>query len=90
MPRSTPPLETDAGKLVAATQKKWHNEVEEPQSAESKDVMHAAHKLLQAASKFELIVSVIGSTSVSAFLGEQWVQANPSVLPYIALLEDTA
>lgn len=52
--------------------------------------MHAAHKLLQAASKFESIVSVIGSSSVSAFLGEQWVQAYPAVLPYIALLEDTA
>ncbi|MEZ2298002.1 hypothetical protein AB6807_28440 [Variovorax sp. RCC_210] len=49
--------------------------------------MHAAHDLLQAASKFGSIVSVTGSGSVAAVLGEQWVQAHPQVLPYIVALE---
>lgn len=90
MTRSRTPLEAAAGKLIAAIQKEWGNEAGEPQSAESESVMHAAHELLQAASKFGSIVSVIGSGSVSAFLGEQWVQAHPGVLPYIAVLEGDA
>ena len=31
--------------------------------------------------------SVIGSGSVAIYLGEQWVQAHPRVLPYIVALE---
>ena len=50
--------------------------------------MHEAHALLQAASKFGSITNVIGSGSVSTYLGEQWVQAHPQGLPYIAALED--
>jgi hypothetical protein len=50
--------------------------------------MHAAHDLLQAASKFGSIVSVTGSDPLSTFLGEQCVQVRPRVLPYIAALED--
>ena len=88
MTRSRTPLEAAAGKLIAAIQKEWGVEAGEPRSAESENVMHAAHDLLQAASKFGSIVSVIGSGSVSTFLGAQWVQAHPRVLPYIAALED--
>lgn len=87
MTRSRTPLEAAAGKLIAAIQKEWGIEAGEPGSAASENVMHAAHHLLQAASKFGSIVSVTGSGSVSTFLGEQWVQAHPRVLPYIAALE---
>ncbi|MCR8959779.1 hypothetical protein M0765_019150 [Variovorax sp. S2] len=87
MTRSPTPLEAAAGKLIAAIQKEWGIEAGEPESAASENVMHAAHDLLQAASKFGSIVSVTGLGSVSTFLGEQWVQAHPQVLPYIAALE---
>ncbi|KWT97695.1 MULTISPECIES: hypothetical protein [unclassified Variovorax] len=87
MTRSRTPLEVAAGKLIAAIQKEWDIEAGEPESAAGEHAMHATHELLQAASKFGSIVSVIGSGSVSAFLGEQWVQAHPKVLPYIAALE---
>lgn len=75
MTRSPTPLEAAAGK------KEWGIEAGEPESAASENVMHAAHDLLRAASKFGSIVSVTGSGSVSTFLGEQWVQAHPQVLP---------
>ncbi|RSZ37250.1 MULTISPECIES: hypothetical protein [unclassified Variovorax] len=88
MTRSRTPLEAAAGKLIAAIQKEWGIEAGEPGSAESEKVMHAAHGLLQAAAKSGSIAGVIGSGSVSTFLGEQWVQAHPRVLPYIAALED--
>lgn len=87
MTRSRTPLQAAAGKLIAAIQKEWGIEAGEPESVESENVMHEAHRLLQAASKFGSIGSVIGSGSVSTFLGEQWVQAHPGVLPYIAALE---
>lgn len=88
MTRSRSPLEAAAGKLIAAIQKEWGFEAGEPESATSENVMHAAHGLLQAASKFGSLESVIGSSSVSAYLGEQWVRAHPTVLPYIEALED--
>jgi hypothetical protein len=88
MTRPRTPLEAAAGKLIAAIQKEWGVEAGEPESAASDKVMHAAHDLLQAASKFGSILSVTGADSVSTFLGEQWVQAHPRVLPYIAALED--
>lgn len=87
MTRSRTPIESAAGKLIAAIQKEWGIEVGEPASAESENVMHSAHELLQAASKFGSIASVIGSGSVSTFLGEDWVRAHPRVLPFIAALE---
>ncbi|MNR27791.1 hypothetical protein D3C85_1450780 [compost metagenome] len=87
MTRSRTPLETAAGKLIAAIQKEWGIEAGGPEAAASEEAMHAAHGLLQAASKFGAIESVIGSSSVATYLGEQWVQAHPQVLPYIEALE---
>lgn len=49
--------------------------------------MHSAHALLQAASKEGSIENVIGPGSVRTFLGWEWVDAHPDVLPYIADLE---
>ncbi|WCM92342.1 hypothetical protein M5C99_18580 [Acidovorax sp. NCPPB 2350] len=88
MARSRKSIEIAAGKLIAAIQKEWHSEAGEPESADSERVMHAAHELLLAAHEFASIETVVGSGSVSAFLGEQWVQAYPLVVPYIAALED--
>ena len=90
MARPRTPLEAAAGKLIAAIQKEWSKEAGDAQSARSEAVMHAAHELLQAASKFDSIVSVVGSGSVSTFLGEEWVQAHPAVQPYVAVLEPAA
>lgn len=81
------PIEAAAGKLIAAIQKEWHIEAGEPASAASEDVLHTAHKLLQAAMKFGSIKNVVGSDSVSMFLGENWIQAHPLVLPFVAALE---
>ncbi|MDP9968082.1 hypothetical protein FB547_12263 [Variovorax beijingensis] len=89
MTRSRTPIEAAAGKLIAAIQKEWGVDAGEPESPESENVMHSAHELLQAASKFGSIASVIGSGSVSTFLGEEWVGAHPRVLPFIAALEST-
>lgn len=88
MARSRTPLEAAAGRLIAAIQKEWGIAAGEPWAAESESVMHAAHELLQAAGRFGSIAGVVGSGSISMFLGEQWVQAHPRVLPYIAALED--
>ena len=52
--------------------------------------MHSAHALLQAASKEGSIETVIGPGSVRTFLGWEWVDAHPAVLPYIADLEAEA
>jgi hypothetical protein len=89
MANSRTPIETAAGKLISAIQKEWHFEAGEPESATSENVMHAAHELLGAALTYGSIASVIGSGSVSKFLGEEWVQAHPRVLPYIVALEGT-
>jgi hypothetical protein len=87
MTRSRTPLESAAGKLIAAIQEEWGIEVGGPEAAASEEAMHAAHGLLQAASKSGAIESVIGSSSVATYLGERWVQADPQVLPYIEALE---
>ncbi|RYG57887.1 MAG: hypothetical protein EON56_01335 [Alphaproteobacteria bacterium] len=87
MTRSRTPLEAAAGKLIAAIQKEWHIEAGESGSAASEKVMHAAHDLLQAASKFGSIASTVGTGSVSTFLGVQWVENHPRVMPFIAILE---
>ena len=88
MPRPRTPLEAAAGKLIAALQKEWGNELGQPWAARSEAVMHSAHAPLQAASKEGSIAGVIGPGSVRTFLGWEWVDAHPAVLPYIANLED--
>jgi len=87
MTRSRAPLEAAAGKLIAAIQKEWDLELGEPWAATSIDVMNAAHSLLQAASKFGSVETVVGSGSIVTFLGEQWAQAHPRVSPFIEALE---
>lgn len=86
MTNSRTELEAAAGKLISAIQKEWHSEAGAPESAASEAVMHSAHELLQA-SKSGSLATVIGSGSVSSYLGNQWVQEHPHVVPYIAALE---
>jgi hypothetical protein len=82
MTSSRTTLEAAAGKLIAAIQKEWGIEAGEPESAASENVMHAAHELLQAASKFGSIVSVIGSGSGIDVFGRA-VGSGPSASPAI-------
>ena len=89
MPRARTPLELAVGKLTSAIQREWSAEVGEPSAALTEQVMHASHSLLQAA-KAGSIASVVGSGSVSEFLGKQWVHAHPRVWPCIQVLEAVA
>lgn len=89
MPRVRDPLELAAGKLVSAIQREWGAEAGEPAAAASEEVMHSSHSLLQAA-KQGSIAGVVGSGSVSAYLGEQWVRSHPRVWPHIQALEALA
>jgi hypothetical protein len=89
MTRTRTPLELAAGKLIVAIQKEWGAELGEPGSAAPEEVMHASHDLLQAA-KAGALVNLPGSASVSEFLGVQWLQAHPSVRPYVQALETAA
>jgi len=89
MPRNRTPLEKAAGMLIAAIQKEWVEEMGGPTAAASERVMHASHLLLQAASASGSVSSVVGTASVSDFLGQSWVDTHPSVLPFIRTLEET-
>lgn len=86
MTRSGTPLEAAAGKLIAAIQKEWDAEIGETESGVSEKVMHEAHALLQAASKFGSITNVIGSGSVSTYPGEPCLRPARSKLRLFAHL----
>ena len=90
MPRNRTPLQRAAGQLTLAIQKEWSAETGQPTADASEAVMHSSHYLLQAASAAGSISEVIGTESVSAFLGQAWVDAHPSVLPAIRALEACA
>jgi hypothetical protein len=86
MPKERSPLEVAAGKLIAAIQKEWTEELGEVSAAESEQVMHASHELLKAAREGSL-KSVLGSQSIADFLGRDWVSNHPRVQPFIAALQ---
>jgi hypothetical protein len=86
MPRTRTPLETAAGKLVSAISKEWSLEAGETGAELTERVMHTSHSLLNAARQGS-IAGVIGSGTVSAFLGKQWVESHPNVWPSIHELE---
>jgi len=87
MRRRRTPIESAAGKLVSAIQKEWGDELGQPASAVSEEVMHASHALLQAAAREGSIASVIGRGTIASFLGIKWVETHPKVLPYIQAVE---
>lgn len=86
MPHKRTLLEAAAGELISAIQKEWGAETGGPMSEASEEVMHTSHDLLQAAKKGS-IASVLGSSTVAEFLGEEWVHAHPRVWPHIQVLE---
>ena len=71
---------------MSAISKEWSAEAGEDSAAATERVVHVSHGLL-AAAKSGSIASVVGSTSVAAFLGEQWVKSHPHVCRYIEALE---
>ena len=68
MKPSRTPLEASAGKLISAVQREWHAEAGEPSAAESEEVMHSCHGLLQAAKNGSL-AAILGSKTIAQFLG---------------------
>jgi hypothetical protein len=86
MPKEKTKTEAAAGRLISAIQKEWNAELGEPGASLSENVMYSAHDLLQARTS-ESIRSVLGSNSVTEFLGKTWVTRHPAVLPAIAALE---
>ena len=86
MPKTRTALEAAARKLLSAISKEWSAEAGEESGAATERVMHASHGLL-AAAKNGSIASLVGSTSVTAYLGEQWVQSHPNVCRHIEALE---
>lgn len=87
MPRNRTPIETAAGGLISAIQKESGAKAGRLESSASEEVMHKSHRLLHAAVKRCSIASALGASNVTQFLGEQWVEAYPNVLPYIEALE---
>jgi hypothetical protein len=89
MTRERTPIEAAAGKLISAVQHEWGTEVGEPCAQESEAVMDSCHTLLQAA-KTGGLSRVLGTTTVTEFLGSQWVASHPNVQPFIQALEAVA
>ena len=82
-------LEVAAGKLISAVQREWGQELGEPASAQSEEVMSACHGLLLAA-KGGSLAPVLGSKTISQFLGVEWVASHPSVATAISAFESAA
>ena len=89
MKPSRTPLEASAGKLISAVQREWLAEAGEPSAAESEEVMHSCHGLLQAAKNGSLSAT-LGSKTVAQFLGAHWVAAHPNVVAAISEFEVVA
>ena len=87
MPKKKSEYQKAAGKLISTIQKEWGNELGNSNAEFSQNVMDAAHDLLQAGSE-EKAKELLGPLSVRQFLGDVWVQAHPSVLPEISVIDD--
>jgi hypothetical protein len=83
------PIEVAAGQLILAIQKEWNARLGAPDSAAGEQVMSAAHDLLKAA-KTGTLADVVGSSSISRFLGTDWIQAHPLIVTYVSALENAA
>ncbi|GAB3766671.1 hypothetical protein GCM10028796_26340 [Ramlibacter monticola] len=86
MPRVVVPLELAAAKLIVAIQREWNAEAGGPGGAESEEVMRSAHALRRAA-RAGTLAGVLGSASVSQYLGRSWVNSHPRVWPSVQVLE---
>ncbi len=86
MPRLRSEEEFAAGKLISAIQKEWGKEQGKKAADITEEVMGLAHDLLNARSS-EKMLALLGSRTLSEYLGELWVVRHPSVLPVITQLE---
>jgi hypothetical protein len=89
MARARSPVEVAAGKLISAIQHEWSAELGEPCAQESEAVMDSCHALLQAA-KIGNLPLVLGTSTVTEYLGPRWVESHPNVQPYVQALEVVA
>ncbi len=89
MTRARTPIEAAVGKLISAVQHEWGTEVGEPYAQESEAVMDSCHTLLQAA-KTGGLSRLLGTSTVTEYLGSQWVASHPNVKPFIQTLEAVA
>ena len=80
-------IEKLAGKLISAIQKEWGNETGELCAEESEEVMYKAHDILQACKSNELTKLLHGS-SITIYLGIDWIEKHQSVKPYINEIEN--
>ncbi|GAB1260596.1 hypothetical protein [Aurantivibrio plasticivorans] len=82
MPREKSKSEKLAGKLISTIQKVWGEQAGEPEADESEKVMGLGHKLLQARS-VESMKLVLNGRTVAQYIGDIWLQKNPSVKPIV-------
>lgn len=83
MPKARSELEKAAGKLISAIQKEWSDEAGLDCAAESEEVLHRSHTLLQASKGNSFDLSVLNGGSIAQLLGAQWVGRHPRVIPAI-------
>ncbi|WP_317933362.1 hypothetical protein [Halioxenophilus sp. WMMB6] len=82
MPKNKSKAEKLAGKLISTLQKVWGEQTGEAQSEASETVMKLGHTLLQAGSA-EAMKEVLNGRSVAQYLGDIWLEKNPSVKPIV-------
>jgi len=88
MPAEKSAIRVAAGKLTSAIQKEWGLELGEDCAELSEDVMDRSHMLLHANSEAQL-ENILAGKTVSEYLGIEWVESHPSVIPFILVLEAT-
>ena len=86
MPRQRGELEAAAGRLISAIQKEWTAELGMTTAPESEEILHNSHDLLLAA-KARSLESELGGRTVAQYLGEEWIDRHPNVIPAVRELQ---
>ena len=86
MPRKRSTLQKATGKLTYSIQKEWSEELGTPSATESEEVMYRSQALTQATVTGS-IENLLGTRTVTNFLGTEWVKRHPNVLAAIAVVE---
>ena len=86
MPKQRGELEEAAGRLTSAIQKEWGAELGQATAPESEEVMHTSHGLLLAA-KSKSLGSELAGRTVAQYLGEDWIDRHPNVIPAVRALQ---
>ncbi|GAB1267004.1 hypothetical protein NBRC116493_02570 [Aurantivibrio infirmus] len=87
MPREKSRSEKLAGKLISTIQKVWSEQAGEPEAEESEIIMSLGHNLLQARSA-ENMKKILNGRRASQYIGDIWLQKNPSVKPIVSELNN--